>query len=145
MEPATRQPAEGTQGLSPEAVRIAVLALALALALPPAADAARLRYLARDEELCDGARLACVQGTLTYDGNPRLLWLRGRMTLAPGPGLLQITLRGTTRLGHVRYAPMEIELRGRSGEIVDFRMIPDHPDVADWAIDRIAFLPGRDR
>ncbi len=38
---------------------------------------------------------------------------------------------------------MEIPLRGRTTEIVDFRMIPDHPDVANWTIDRIVFVMGR--
>ena len=55
--------------------------------------------------------------------------------------MLQITLKGTTRLGYARYAPMEITLRGVASEIVDFHMIPDYPDVADWKIDRITFVP----
>ncbi len=119
----------------------ALAALLVLLALPPDAVASRLLYLARGELLCDVARTACLDGTLTYEVNERLLWLRGRMTTAAGAGTMQITVRGTNRLGHVRYAPMEIVLRGHAGEIVDFRMIPDHPDVADWTIDRIGFLP----
>ncbi len=116
-------------------------ALLLLLALPTDALASRLLYLARDEQLCDVQRTACLDGVLTYEVNERLLWLRGRMTTSAGAGTLQIILRGANRLGHVRYAPMEVALRGHKGEIVDFRMIPDHPDVADWAIDRIGFVP----
>jgi hypothetical protein len=52
-----------------------------------------------------------------------------------------ITLTGTTRQGDRRYAPMEIAIRGKPTEILDFKMIPDHPDVYDWVIDRVAFEP----
>jgi len=112
------------------------LAAALASA---AALGARTLYLADDEVLCDGERLVCVDGTLGYEVNDRLLWLRGRVLFSTVPGLLQITVKGSNRLGHVRYAPMEIELRGNASEIVDFRMIPDYPDVANWAIDHITY------
>ena len=100
-----------------------------------------LRYLARDELLCEPARAACVRATLTYEKNDRLLRLRGRVMSAPGPGLIQITLTGTTRQGHRRFAPMEITIRGRPTELLDFKMIPDYPDVYDWMIDRVAFTP----
>jgi len=60
------------------------------------------------------------------------------------PGVLQITVKGSNRLGHVRYAPMEIGLRGKASEIVDFEMIPDYPDVANWAIETIEYVPGPD-
>lgn len=108
------------------------------------ASAARLLYVARDELLCDTLHGVCLLGTLSYETNSRVLWLRGRLRSAPGPGVLQITLKGTTRLGYVRYAPMEVMLRGRTSEIVDFHMIPDHPDVADWTIDRIVFVAEAD-
>jgi hypothetical protein len=52
-----------------------------------------------------------------------------------------ITFTGATRLGFVRYAPMEIAVRGHASEIVNFRMVPDDPDVYDWQIERIEFLP----
>jgi hypothetical protein len=51
-----------------------------------------------------------------------------------------IMVRGTTRLGYVRYAPLEIELEGTWSEIVDFQMIPDNPDVYNWQIDSIQYL-----
>lgn len=109
-----------------------------------AAHAARIRYLAEDDVLCDGARTVCVDGTLGYEVNDRLLWLRGRVQFTTVPGLLVITVKGSNRLGHVRYAPMEVELRGKASEIVDFEMIPDYPDVANWSIDRIDFVPAGD-
>lgn len=117
---------------------VSTLALAALLAAAPVA-ASRVEYLARGERLCDDAELACVQGSLTYHVNSRVLWLRGRLKTSPGPGTLAIRVRGTTRLGYVRYAPLEIELDGHSSEIVDFQMIPDDPDVDNWQIDSITY------
>jgi hypothetical protein len=116
-----------------------LLAVMLLAAVP--ALAAPLRYLARNELLCEPSKITCVRGTLTYEQNDRLLRLRGRVVSAPGPGVFQITLSGATRQGFRRYAPMEIKIRGRPTEIVDYKMIPDYPDVYDWVIDRIEFLP----
>jgi hypothetical protein len=121
-----------------------VAGLLVALA-PTAAVGSRTLYLAREEPICDASRIVCIDGTLSYDVNDRLLWLRGRVQASTVPGVLQITVRGSNRLGHVRFAPMEIPLRGRATEIVDFRMIPDHPDVANWSIDRIEYLPAGER
>lgn len=110
-----------------------------------AALAAGTLYLAEAELICDGERVICIDGSLGYAVNDRLLWLRGRVQFTTVPGLLQITVKGTNRLGHVRYAPMELELRGKASEIVEFQMIPDYPDVANWAIDRIVYLPREDQ
>ena len=125
----------------PAAASVRLVAGTLALSFTLAAQASRVIYLARDALLCDRAQITCVNATLTYAVNERLLWLRGRVQSAPGAGMLQIMLRGSNRLGHVRYAPMEVALRGNATEIVDFRMIPDYPDVANWEIDGILFMP----
>jgi len=130
-------------GIRPASAVAGVLGLLVALASAPSL-ASRTLYLARDDLICDGERIICIAGVLSYDVNDRLLWLRGRVQFATVPGLLQITLRGSNPLGHARYAPMEIQLRGRATEIVDFKMIPDYPDVANWAIDRIVFLPDKE-
>lgn len=105
-----------------------------------AAEASRRLDLARDELICAAGHTVCIRGSLTYDTNSRVLALRGRLQAASEPGLFRITVRGSNRLGHVRFAPMEIRLRGNRTEIVDFRMILDHPDVANWQIDRVEFI-----
>lgn len=113
----------------------------LAALASSSAVASQLRYLARDEVLCDSKRLACIKGTLSYEANTRLLELYGRVQFTTVAGVLTITVKGSNRLGHVRYAPMEIQLRGRESEVVDFRMIPDYPDVDNWVVDHIVYLP----
>ena len=113
--------------------------VALACALP--ALAGPTLYVERGGLLCDTDKTVCLRGTLIYEPNPRLLRLRARVQFAPGPGELRIMMTGTNRGGDRRYAPMEITLRGKYSEIVDFKMIPDHPDVNAWEIDRISFEP----
>ena len=76
-----------------------------------------------------------------YDVNPRLLNLRGRVQKANGPGLLRFRLSGSNKLGHPRFTTLEARLRGRCGEIIESRMIPDAPDVSHWTLDSSAYLP----
>lgn len=98
-------------------------------------------YLFRDERLCDDNGVFCLVGTLSYESNPRLLELRARVRKAPGPGLLRIRLIGKNRLGYRRLAPLEIHVRGNPTEIINHRMIPDHPDALEWAVQSVEFVP----
>ncbi len=97
-------------------------------------------YLFHEERVCDADQVFCLRGTLTYHSNPRLLRLRARVQKAPGPGLLRISLSGTNELGHRRFAPFEVHVRGRNSEIIDHKMIPDYPDVDSWVVDRVQFI-----
>ena len=112
----------------------------LALLAAANVEASRTVYLASNEMLCATGEQACMVGTLTYDTNSRLLALHGRVQFAPGPGEFRITVKGTNRLGYVAFAPMEIDVRGKATEIIDFKMIPDYPDVDNWQIDHIEFV-----
>ena len=116
--------------------------LLAACLVPLAAAAGQTQYLKRNERFCDTDERLCLVGTLRYEVNPRLLRLWGRVQTSPGRGLLRIRLAGENRLGHRRTSEMEIPLRGRYSEIVEFKMIPDHPDVYAWNVTRIEFEPG---
>jgi len=97
-------------------------------------------YLFENERICDTHKVLCFRGTLSYESNPRLLRLNARVRTDPGPGLLRISLTGTNELGHRRFAPFEVRVRGRYSEIIDHKMIPDHPDVQGWEVERIEFI-----
>ena len=97
-------------------------------------------YVFRDERLCDTDGVFCIRGTLSYYSNPRLLRLRARVQTAPGPGLLRIRLAGDNQQGHHRFAPFEVRVRGHYSEIIDHKMIPDHPDVPGWVVERVEFI-----
>ena len=96
-------------------------------------------YLSRGERICDVQEVLCIRGTLSYEFNPRLLHLRARVRTAPGPGLLRIRLAGANQLGHRRLAFFEVRVRGQYSEIINHKMIPDHPDVHDWVIELVQF------
>ena len=97
-------------------------------------------YLFRDVRLCDSDGVFCFRGTLSYDSNPRLLRLRARVRTAPGPGLLRIRLAGANQLGHRRFAPFEVRVRGHYSEIINHKMIPDYPDAQGWVVERVEFI-----
>lgn len=97
-------------------------------------------YLFRDERVCDTERVFCLRGTFSYHSNPRLLRLRARVQTAPGPGMLRIRLSGSNQLGHRRFAPFEVRVRGHSSEIIDHKMIPDYPDVQGWVVEKVEFI-----
>ncbi|MGI9344378.1 MAG: hypothetical protein ACR2QV_16215 [Gammaproteobacteria bacterium] len=100
-------------------------------------------HLLRNERFCDVENLLCMHGSLRYEVNPRLFRLWGRVQTSPGRGLLRIRFAGSNNLGHRRTSAMEVQLRGNYSEIVNFRMIPDHPDIANWQITTIEFEPGQ--
>jgi hypothetical protein len=97
-------------------------------------------YLFKDKRVCDTQNVFCFRGTLSFDSNPRLLHLRARVQTAPGPGMLRIRLRGANELGHRRLAPIEIQIRGNYSEIINHRMVPDHPDVYEWHVGLVEFI-----
>jgi len=105
------------------------------------AHTSEVHYLKRNERFCDVEEILCIRGTLSYAVNPRLLSLWGRVQTTPGRGLLRIRLAGTTRLNYTRTTEMEIDLRGTYSEIIEYKMIPDHPDVDNWEITVITFIP----
>lgn len=127
-------------GYTPSRLVLACLLGILAVSL---AQAGEIHYLKRNERFCDIHEQLCVRGSVRYDVNPRLLRLWGRVQTSPGRGLLRVRLTGTNRLGHRRTAEMEIQLRGTRSEIIDFKMIPDHPDVENWEITIVEFEPGQ--
>ena len=64
------------------------------------------------------------------------------MQKAEGPGLLRFRLVGENDDGHIRRTVLEVRIRGRYSEIVNSKLITDHPDVDDWRLDSISFAPG---
>lgn len=113
---------------------------ASALFFLTAAFAGPREYLFRGERICDADEVFCIRGTLSYQSNPRQLRLRARVQTAPGPGLLRIRLAGANPQGYRRFAPFEVRVRGHYSEIINHRMIPDHPDVPGWVVERVEFI-----
>ena len=117
---------------------------ASALLFADSAFAGPRDYLFHNERVCDTDGVFCLRGTMSYHANPRLLKLNARVQLAPGPGTLRFRLSGTNQLGHLRFAPFEVRVRGRYSEIINHKMIPDYPDVEGWTIERVEFVADED-
>lgn len=98
--------------------------------------------IGKNEVFCDDGNSVCLRGTLTYRSNPRMLDLRSRVQRATGPGVLKIRLVGENADGHTRRTTIELRIRGHYSEIVNTRLVTDHPDVYRWAVDAIRFEPG---
>ncbi len=109
------------------------------------AVASETHYLFRHEIVCSRDEAICIRGTLSFDVNPRLLRLRGRVQNATGSGLLRIRLTGANRLGHRRTTEIELFLRGTHSEIIDHKMIPDYPDIENWEVVSISYETNRDK
>jgi len=119
---------------------LSLLSGASALFLLSVSLAGPREYLFQDKRICDSREVFCFRGTLAYDANPRLLNLRARVQKAPGPGLLRIRLSGSNQQGNRHIAPLEVQVSGHYSEIINHRMIPDHPDVAHWVVEQVDFI-----
>ena len=124
-------------------MRYLVSVLVLSLLAPSAAMAGPTKtIIGKNALFCDEQDRVCLRGTLTYHANPRLLELRSRVQRTVGPGVLMIRLVGENADGHVRRTTIELRIRGDYSEIVNTRLITDHPDVYRWDLDSISFEPG---
>ena len=124
-------------------MRFSFIAILLSLFSASAAIAGPTEtIIGKNTLFCDDANSVCLRGTLTYRSNPRMLDLRSRVQRATGPGLLKSRLVGENADGHTRRTTIEIEIRGDYSEIVNTRLITDHPDVYSWELDSISFEPG---
>jgi hypothetical protein len=112
------------------------------IAVPAASAGPSETIIGKNALFCDDGNSVCLRGTLTYRSNPRMLDLRSRVQRATGPGLLKIRLVGENADGHTRRTTIEVEIRGNYSEIVNTRLITDHPDVYSWELDSISFEPG---
>ena len=124
-------------------IRYLIIVLLLSLSAVPAATAGPSEtIIGKNAVFCDDQDRVCLRGTLTYHANPRLLDLRSRVQRAVGPGVLKIRLVGENADGHTRRTTIEVRIRGDYSEIVNSRVITDHPDVYSWELDSISFEPG---
>lgn len=124
-------------------MRISLLAILLSLVSASAAIAGPSEtIIGKNVLFCDDGNSVCLRGTLTYGSNPRMLELRSRVQRATGPGVLKIRLIGENADGHTRRTTIEVRIRGHYSEIVNTRLITDHPDVYSWQLDSISFEPG---
>jgi hypothetical protein len=106
-----------------------------------ASAAPGLRFLVRSETLCDADRVLCLEASVTWEPNERLIQLYGTVQATARPGDFVLVFRGHMRDGVVRYTEMRVPLDGKYSEIARRKMIPDWPEIDDWAFDHARFEP----
>lgn len=119
----------------------AVFTGALTLAALPFVDAAaeERHYIKKNEVFCDSSGRLCLDGSLWYLQNSRLLRLKARIRKQTGPGVIRMRLVGNNRLGDLRRTQIMLPVRGAYSEIVTHDLRPDAPDVADWRLTSFEF------
>ncbi len=115
---------------------------ALLLAVLPA-GASTFYFLARDDRICAADGPVCIRATISYDTNSRVLHLRGRVDRTAEPGWLRLTFVGVSERNQRGSTTMEFPIRGRWSEVLDRKLIPDHPQIADWRLETMSFTPDR--
>ena len=109
------------------------------LMLTQAASAAERNYIKKNERFCDSDKVLCIDGTISYEPNTRILSLRARVQKQTGPGEIRLNFSGTNRQGSIKRTEIVMKIRGRHSEILDRRIRPDAPDVSNWKLDRFVF------
>ena len=119
-------------------MRLSVHTVLLLLVASGAVAAERL-YIKKNETFCDSSGKLCLHGSFTYRVNSRIVSLNARVQKQTGPGEIQITLSGTNRQDMLRLTEIRFSIRGTYSEIIDHKMRPDAPDVAEWHLSSFRF------
>lgn len=115
--------------------------LLLCALLAAGADASTFYFLARNDRICAEDGPVCIRATISYDTNSRVLHLRGRVDRAAEPGWLRLTFVGISERNQRGSTTMEFPIRGNWSEVLDHKLIPDHPPIADWRLEAMSFVP----
>jgi len=108
------------------------------------AQAGERYYIKKSETFCDSSGVLCLNGSLSYRVNPRIMSLNARVQKKTGPGKIRFILTGVNWQGIESITEINISIRGAYSEIIDHKMRPDAPDVAEWKILSFRFLPADD-
>ncbi len=108
------------------------------------AQAGERYYLKKSETFCDSSGVLCLNGSLSYRVNPRILSLNARVQKKTGPGFIRIILIGANWQGIERFTEISISIRGTYSEIIDHSMRTNEPDVSEWEISSFRFQPAGD-
>ncbi len=115
--------------------------LAFSFALSAGAASSTFYFLARNDRICAEDGPVCIRATISYDTNSRILHLRGRVDRAAEPGWLRLTFVGISERNQRGSTTMEFPIRGNWSEVLDHKLIPDHPPIADWRLEVMSFSP----
>ena len=64
--------------------------------------ASERNYIKKNERFCDNEKELCIDGTIAYEPNTRILSLRARVQKQTGPGEIRLAFSGTNRQGSLK-------------------------------------------
>lgn len=119
-----------------------LLCTAFLLTLPLSALAA-WETLHSSSSICDTDNQVCLQTTILFESNSKVIEIRGRLHRTAGPGTLTFEFFGTTPLGEQVYHASSTEVRGRYSESISHKFGPPYSNRTAWALHRITFRPDK--
>ena len=117
-----------------------ILFLTWQLALPSTASAIS-REIARGRSICDITETACLDGTITWYLNRKMITIEGRMKRKISPGKMVYRFSGYLATGEQVFHAHKFTIRGKRGEIIDERLKPPYSNQTIWSLNRVTYIP----
>lgn len=99
------------------------------------------REIVRGRSICDQTETACIDGSITWLKNRKMITIEGRLKRAIEPGKLIFMFSGHLSSGEQVFHTKEVEIRGKRGEILDERFKPPYSNQTIWALHRFTYHP----
>lgn len=93
--------------------------------------------------ICDPDGLVCLQSTIRFESNSKIMEIEGRLYRTAGPGTLTFEFFGTTPLDEQVYHSTSVQIHGRYNESISHKIGPPYSNRTQWSLNRIVFEPAR--
>ncbi len=128
--------------IAPQAVSTPTLLMFL-VALLSIADFSHAisREIVRGRSICDQTETACIDGSITWLKNRKMITIEGRLKRDIEPGKLFFMFSGHLSSGEQVFHTKQVEIRGKRGEILDERFKPPYSNQTIWALHKFTYHP----
>lgn len=93
--------------------------------------------------ICDQQGRVCLQGTIRFESNSKIMEIQARLHRTAGPGTLTFEFFGTTPLDEQVYHSTSVDIRGRYNESISHKVGPPYSNRTRWSLSRIIFEPAQ--
>ena len=99
------------------------------------------REIVRGRSICDITEAACIDGSITWLKNRKMITIEGRLKRAIEPGKLFFMFSGHLASGEQVFHTKQVEIRGKRGEYIDERFKPPYSNQTIWALHQFTYQP----
>jgi len=117
--------------------------LSLLLVIFPLSATAAWKTVHSSSSTCDQDEKVCLQSTIRFESNSKIMEIRGHLHRTAGPGTLTFEFFGTTPLGEQVYHASSVDVRGRYNESISHKFAPPYSNRTEWTLNRITFQSAR--